>query len=205
MQGVITSNHIEKSLRYQEYRAFIDRLLEEDKTTGAKQSPRLVEFTRLNVHRMRRLDKTAVLDQNFVDKLGQVTEKWIWLVITEAWCGDAAQILPVLQKATEISPNITLRLLFRDENPEVMDAYLTGGGRAVPKLICLKADTLEEIGVWGPRPAPAQQMVMDYKANPNIPYDQLSEDVQRWYTKNKAVTLQEEFTKLLDEWIRISQ
>jgi hypothetical protein len=201
MQPVISEKHIEKSMSYLAYREMIDMLLAEDKTTGLVQSPRLIAFTRLNVQRMRRLDKTTILNTDLVNKLERVPEKWIWLVLTEAWCGDAAQLLPVLEKMAAISPNIALRFLLRDENLEVMDAYLTNGGRAVPKLISLRAHNLEEVGTWGPRPALAQQMMMDYKANPVIFYEQLGEDLQRWYTKDKSLTFQEEFSYLLDEWI----
>lgn len=201
MQTIITEKHIEKSISYLAYREMIDMLLAEDKTTGLVQSPRLIAFTRLNVQRMRRLDKTALLNSDLVNKLVLVTEKWIWLVLIEAWCGDAAQLLPVMEKMAAVSPSITLKLLLRDENLEVMDAYLTNGGRAIPKLVCLSARNLEVVGTWGPRPAPAQQMVMDYKANPVISYEQLGEDLQRWYTKDKSLTFQEEFSYLLDEWI----
>ena len=60
-----------------------------------------------------------------------------WLVLTEAWCGDAAQSLPIINKMAEVSDNITLRLILRDENLDVMDQFLQNGrSRSIPKLIC---------------------------------------------------------------------
>ncbi len=62
--------------------------------------------------------------------------------------------------------NIKIRYILRDENPEVMDDYLTNGGRSIPKLVALEEDTLEEQFTWGPRPQEVQQKMLDYKANP---------------------------------------
>jgi hypothetical protein len=74
-----------------------------------------------------------------------------------------------------------------------MDRYLTNGTRSIPKLICLQADTLQEIGTWGPRPAILQQMVMDHKKNPQIPDKEFKESIQAWYAKDKSQHLQQEF------------
>ncbi len=45
--------------------------------------------------------------------------------LTEFWCGDAAQNLPFIQLLAENSPWSEIRYLFRDENTELMDRYLT--------------------------------------------------------------------------------
>jgi hypothetical protein len=83
-----------------------------------------------------------------------------------------------------------------------MDKYLTNGTRSIPKLVCLKADTLEEIGTWGPRPAILQQMATEHKKNPVMADSLFKESLQAWYAKDKAQHLQQEFEDLLVKWLR---
>ncbi len=200
--NVITREHLEKALTYTQYREMTDQLLAEGKTTGPNQSEAMIEYTRMNVQRMRRVDKTTVLSDELVQVLLSVQTKMIWVILTEPWCGDAAQSVPSIIKIADASPNIEAKLLLRDENLDVMDAYLTNGGRSIPKLIALKADTLEELGTWGPRPKPAQQLFLDMKAN-NTPYQEFVEKLHGWYAKDRSLTLQEEFKLLLADWSKL--
>lgn len=200
MSQVITPKHIEKAMNYEQYLQLTEQLLQENRTTGDNHSPAMIEYTRLNDRRMKRLNKTVVLDQLVMDRLNTLNKPWIWLILTEAWCGDAAQNIPVLAKMAEQNENIELKLILRDENPEVMDAYLTEGGRSIPKMICLTPE-LEEIGTWGPRPEPVQQMVRDFKKEENSDYKVFLEKVQLWYARDKTMTMQAEMIPLLDEWI----
>ncbi|WP_299702956.1 thioredoxin family protein [uncultured Pontibacter sp.] len=199
---VITSEHLAKAMTYTQYRELIDTLLAENKTTGTNHSEAMVEYTRMNAQRMRRVEKTTVLDNELVDLMLSVQNKMIWVILTEAWCGDAAQTVPALVKIADASPLIEVKLLLRDENPEVMDAYLTNGGRSIPKLIVLDADTLEEIGTWGPRPEPAQQLFMDLKAQ-EAPYKEFVEKLHGWYGKDRSQTLLQEFKSLIRDWARL--
>jgi hypothetical protein len=159
--------YLSKAINYTSYLAVIQDLISEHKTTGPLQTPDRIEFTNLNFHRMQRLNKTIVLNEDLQMAVDNLKKRWTWLVITEAWCGDAAQTIPLMHAITVASKGkIDLKLILRDENVELMDKYLTNGGRAIPILLCLDADTLEEKGIWGPRPADAQKMVMDFKQNP---------------------------------------
>jgi hypothetical protein len=200
LTAAITQQHIAAAYSYQEYRIMLDELLASNQTTGPKQTPDLVQYTKLNIQRMHRLDKTALLHESLVEKIKQVADKWIWLVLTEGWCGDAAQLIPYFVKMTHVNKNISLKFLLRDENPKVMERYLTNGTCSIPKLICLHADTLADIGTWGPRPVTAQQMVREYKNDPQIPYREFTEILHTWYTKDKAHQLQQEFEELLLKW-----
>jgi hypothetical protein len=198
---VITPEHLAKAYTYAQYRALISSLLAEGKTTGPKQYPALLKYAELNVQRMQRWDRTAVLNEGLLIALREVKGPWIWLVLTEGWCGDAAQSLPIIIKMAEVNPNISIKLLLRDENLDIMDHYLTNGGRSIPKLICLKADTLEEIGNWGPRPAVLQSIMLTTKANnPEITIEELGEIIHTWYAKDKSQHLQNEFEALVQEW-----
>lgn len=198
----ITHEKLTNTITYTQYRELIDKLLAENKTTGTNHSPEMVEYTRLNLHRMSRMEKTVKLDDELVQVLLSVQTKMIWVVLTEAWCGDAAQSLPALVKIADASPLIDLQLLLRDENEEVMDAYLTNGGRSIPKLIALEAETLKQIGTWGPRPEPAQQLFMEMKRQ-ELPFKELAEKLHTWYAKDRSQTLQNEFKHLLRKWAKL--
>jgi len=200
MNSIVAQSVLEKAISYQEYKELIVRLLNEGKTTGEKQSVELTEYTKLNIHQMGRLEKTVSIIDDLTDLLTDYKKSLAWLVLAESWCGDVAQNLPVLDKMAELSSGIELKILLRDENPEIMNNYLTNGGTAIPKLICLQKDNGKEMGTWGPRPEPVQQMVMDFKNSGEKDYKQLIEKAQIWYAKDETATIQAEFIKLLNHW-----
>lgn len=199
-EQVITPDAISDGTDYNEYRLMIDELLEQGKTTGTNHSDAMVHYTKMNVQRMRRLDKQIQFSDDLVDQLNQVDEKWIWLVLTEAWCGDAAQNIPAIAKMAGQSEYIDLKLILRDQHLDIMDEYLTDGGRSIPKLICLNAETLEEIGTWGPRPAEAQKKALKWKDDPDISKKEWVEMLHKWYAQDKTQTQQTEFKQLIEEW-----
>lgn len=199
-EQVITPEVISGSMDYKSYRAMIDALLGEGKTTGTNHSKAMVEYTKMNVHRMNRLDKQVRLSKTLREGLQAVDDRWIWLVLTEAWCGDAAQNIPVIVRMAEQSDNINLRFILRDEHPEIMDQYLTNGGRSIPKLVCLDAATMEEIGTWGPRPNEAQEKSMKWKDDPDISNREWAERLHKWYADNRTTDIQEEFEDLIQDW-----
>jgi hypothetical protein len=192
-------NYIEKSMTYAEYIKLIDDLLMDGKTTGPNQSEAMFNYGKLNRQRMHRLEKTVHLKDSLTAVARGVTRKMIWLIITEGWCGDAAQNIPVIEKIAAENENIETRYLLRDENLELMDQYLVNGGRAIPILVSLDAETLKEIDHWGSRPAIAQAYLMEMKAA-GIEKKAMMENLQRWYLANKEQAIQEEFQSLLVKW-----
>ena len=186
-------------MTYTAYRQLTDELLAQNKTTGLNQSEALLHYTKLNVTRMNRLDKTTILTADTLEKLADITEPQIWLVLTEAWCGDAAQVVPVMNKLAEANPNIILRFILRDENPAVMDAFLTNGTRSIPKLIAINPDTLEVFATWGPRPQVLQDILMPQLQeikqiqDPELRKQRMDEWktlAQSWYNKDKTQNTQ---------------
>lgn len=197
-------NYIEKSMTFAEYIKLIDDLLLDGKTTGTNQSEAMFNYGKLNRQRMHRLEKTVALIDSVKEKARNVERRMIWLIITEGWCGDAAQNIPTIEKIAAESPNIETRYVLRDENLELMDKYLTYGARSIPKLVALDAETLEELGTWGPRPQAAMNYFLEMKKN-GLEKPQLMENIQRWYLQDKERSLQKEFEGLLDEWSGKSQ
>ena len=148
---------------------------------------------------MYRLEKTIVLNESLRDKAQKIGRPQIWLVITEGWCGDAAQNIPVIEKIAAENDLIETRYVLRDENPQLMDAYLTHNARSIPKLIALDAKTLEELGTWGPRPQTAMDYFFEMRES-GLEKPLIMENLQRWYNSDKNRSLQAEFVLLLDSW-----
>ncbi|GJM31043.1 MAG: thioredoxin [Saprospiraceae bacterium] len=197
----ISKEVLNSALTYPMYRELIEGLLSQNKTTGADHSESMLDYTRINGVRMNRLDRTTKLTETTITLLKEIQQPMIWLVITEGWCGDAAQILPVMHHIAEANPNIELKLILRDEHPEIMDAFLTKGARSIPKLIILDAHSREVLGSWGPRPAEVQKMVMDAKkkmqkisAQEEITSlnNQVKIDTQKWYISDRTQRIQSE-------------
>lgn len=166
------------------------------KSTAKQESQNLLEYSKLNVVRMNRLDKTVQLIPELEDAVLGIQATQTWLVLTEGWCGDAAQIIPVLNKIAALNPHIALRLLLRDENPGLMDRYLTRGkSRSIPKLIVLN-EQHEELFNFGPRPTVLQEMFYHMKANA-MSNEAVKEEIHGWYTHDKTITTQQELLQLL--------
>ncbi|QOD59516.1 thioredoxin family protein [Polaribacter haliotis] len=194
MKEIIEKSLI-KTLSYKKYRVLISDLLSAGKSTGSEQSAALTNYSLLNDRRMKRLDKTIKISNETVLEFKQIQEPQIWLVITEGWCGDAAQNLPVINKIAETNSKIDLKIVLRDDNLELMDLFLTNDGRAIPKLIALDTNN-DVIFTWGPRPTVATKMVADYKAENGSLDAQFKQDLQVWYNKNKGQSVQDDFIAL---------
>lgn len=191
--------YIEKGMTFEQYSRLTDELVAAGQTTGPNQTVELAEYTKLNQSRMRRLMKNAPLSQSLIETARNLRVNWIWLILTEAWCGDAAQNIPTIEKIAIENDRITTLYLLRDENLELMDKYLTNGGRAIPKLICLDAETFEEIGTWGSRPAAAYDLFYSLKEQ-SLEKTEIIERIHRWYVEDNTRSLQKEFEVLLKNW-----
>ena len=191
--------YIDRSISFAEYVKLIDDLLLDGKTTGPNQSDAMFNYGKLNRQRMHRLEKTVTIDPELKAAAGSMNRKMIWLTITEGWCGDAAQNIPVIEKIAAESNNIETRYVLRDENLELIDRFLTGGARSIPKLIALDAETLEVLGTWGARPAAAQALYDDLKSR-DVEKTLIMENLQRWYNADKNVSIQREFAALIKQW-----
>ncbi|MEN8912383.1 MAG: thioredoxin family protein [Polaribacter sp.] len=186
---------LENAISYPEYRTLVHDLLSVGKSTGPIQSEALTNYSLLNDRRMKRLDKTIKISDETKAVFKSITEKQTWLVLTEGWCGDAAQNLPVIQKLAAENENIALKIVLRDEYLELMDLFLTNGGRSIPKVIVLDAQNNVQ-HTWGPRPTLATEMMTDYKAKNGSIDAQFKQDLQVWYNKNKGQSVQEDFVNM---------
>jgi hypothetical protein len=193
----INKESIGQGYSYQEYRAKLADLLLEGKSSGDEQSEALTHYSQLNVTRMNRLDKTIVISTEYTQQLQSLKGTYLWLVLAEGWCGDAAQILPVIHKMAMQSEAVELQVLFRDENEELMNRFLTNGSKGIPKLIILDKNTLEVLGDFGPRPKGAKQLMLDYKAEHGLIDETAKSNLQLWYFHDKGASIQQEIMDLM--------
>lgn len=193
----IIKDSLAKSTSYNTYRSLVSNLLENGKSTGPNQSDALLNYSMLNDKRMARLDKKIKLSDETIERLNKIEKEQTWLLITEGWCGDAAHVLPVMNKMSNENEHINLKVVLRDENVALMNQFLTNGSMSIPKLVVLdKEDNV--ISSWGPRPSIATKMVNDYKEKHGSLDADFKKDLQMWYNKNKGVNIQEDLLAFLE-------
>lgn len=195
--STIFAESIKEKFSYKEYREYMSALLKQGLSTGHTQNEDLMHYSTLNEVRMNRLDKTIVLPDEAKEALKNLKKEYTLLVISEGWCGDAAQILPVMNKITEAAPKLEMEIVLRDDNPQLMDEYLTNGARSIPKLILIEKETNTVRGSWGPRPHGALQLVLDYKEKHGVFDMDAKTALQKWYLEDKGLSTVEEIVLLL--------
>jgi len=188
-----------EGISYTSYRELVDQLLAAHQTTGLDHSEAMLHYTKMNVQRMKRVEKTTVLNEELTAAIEKITHKYNFLVITEGWCGDAAQIVPVLDRIVLAAPDkFTLRLVLRDQNLPLIDAHLTNGGRAIPVLLILNENKEVVLPKWGPRPAILQSLLVEWRKE-HSDQMQVAELLHGWYAKDKTQTTQKELSSLLSQ------
>jgi len=182
----IIKKSIDKALSYQDYRVLVKKLAEKNTNSGLEKAEDLANYTKLNDRRMRRWDKTIKISEDAQQKILKFNQKIIWLIITESWCGDAAHVIPALNKMAELNSNIEIKIVLRDDNLKLMDFFLTNGGRAIAKVIMVDTETGDVLNTYGPRPTEATELVNEYKHKNGKITPDFKEDLQHWYNKDKG-------------------
>ncbi len=195
MESIISAA-LEKAVSYGEYRRIVTDLLAEGKSSGHVQSEDLTHYSLLNQTRMNRLEKTVKADAEIVNSLSSLGRHYTWLVLSEGWCGDAAQLLPIMEILAKSVDTVDLKIVFRDDNPELMDLFLTNGARSIPKLIVLDQDR-RVLGQWGPRPKDAAALIARHKAEKGVVDEEAKTELQLWYLHDKGLSTQRELAALM--------
>lgn len=197
---MINAENLQKSFTYDEYQAYSKKRFALNKTTG--EAPEVntefyLHYTKLNLSRTSRVEKKVLLADGILTELAKISQPQIWVILVESWCGDVPHNLPIIQKMTEFQPLIKLQILLRDENPNVMDKYLTNGGRSIPKLIAFNEDLSQELFTWGPRPEALQAEIDTWKAAGTL-FPEIAEKSQQWYNQDKGQQLQKELLQRIE-------
>ena len=191
------ANAIEEAFSYGQYSHLVQTMANEAKSTGDAPTEAYINYTKLNAKRMQRWDKTLKFPEESVNILESLSKKVNWLVFTESWCGDASPALPVMNKISQINPNITFKIILRDEHPQLMQLFLTNGAWSIPKLVQLEPESNRVIGTWGPRSTKATQLVDAFKLQHGALTAEFRESLQIWYNKDKGQSILEDLLILL--------
>lgn len=194
----LVKESLKHSLTYQQYREVVNHLVVENSNTGHEKTETLANYTMLNDRRMKRWDKTVKVSEQVKTTVQKKPINQTWLVITESWCGDAAHVIPAINKIAELNGGIQLKLVLRDENEALMNQFLTNGSRSIPKLIMVDNDTETVVNTYGPRPSTATALVEDYKAKYGKLTAEFKEELQHWYNKDKGQTVIADLLALLN-------
>lgn len=197
MNNTITQQVLDNAYSYEEYKELVQKLINNNDTTGESKSEANIYFTKLNAERTKRIEKTTIIDKKFKSEVEKISQPLIFFVIAESWCGDVAQNLPVIYKIAELNKNINLRIILRDENESIMNEFLTNGAKSIPVCVLLDGETFEVLGKWGPRPGTAMSMMREYKNNPDISHAEANKNIQLWYAKDHTENIQSEFLEMI--------
>jgi thiol-disulfide isomerase/thioredoxin len=181
-------NYYSKSWDYKTYFDFVFSMTKETTDKYAQYYP-------INYKRMERLNSTLVIPDQIQNKINQL-KPLTYLVLSEGWCGDCAQIIPVLAKMTEVSKNIELKILIAAQNNELLEKYPTNNSLSVPVVIGMDKETNQEKFVWGARPKFGLELLKKYKSDKNYTKDEFQKDLQMAYNKDKGITIMNELIAL---------
>ncbi len=181
-------------LSYINYYQKIQNFASEKTTSGHDVTAERIEITKLNLHRMKRLNEAK-----FENELILLTTPIAAAIITEAWCGDSAQNIPWLEHFfNSCSPKITSQYFFRDDNPELMNQFLTNGSRSIPKCILFNKQNGEVLGTWGPRPEEIKNWLAELRSeNPEMPKHDWEIELHKYYTKNNGAAIMSDLSKII--------
>lgn len=153
------------------------------------------EYRKLNYQRSTRLEKTFIPTDETKQIFSNINQLQTWIVITETWCGDSAQNLPVIAKLAQLNDKVDFKIVLRDSNLEFMDLYLTNSGRAIPKLIVLDKND-KELFQWGPRPVEARNLFTKLK-NEGMAKSDINMQLHLWYGRNRGKEVEKEISDLI--------
>lgn len=194
-KNLIISKKLSSSFSYSEFKEYSEKIVDSLKSSELnEEDSALFEYRKLNLARINRVEKTYEPSDKIKDVISRIG-KQIWMIITEDWCGDSAQNLPAIEKIASLNDSITLKIVLRDKNLDLMDLYLTDGKKSIPKLIALDEE-FNEIFIWGPRPQKAQEYFDNLK-NQGLAKEEIIKEIHSWYAKDKCQSLENEFIKLL--------
>ena len=189
-----TKEKIEKYLSVEDYQSFFEKLSRKEIVEKPYDNEAYFLYTEANYKRSEKIKSKVELNKKLYNELNEGIDDWTWILITEPWCGDASFIQPVIE-AICIAGDIDLKIALRDKNEELMDAYLTNGGKSIPKLVVLDGN-LKELFSWGPRPAELQAQIQDLLKNGGTMDDKLKL-AHQWYRKYGNEAIQKELLDLI--------
>jgi hypothetical protein len=162
---------------------------------GAPEFDEMIATAEANAELWSAVWRRAEVPDEYVRRVAALGGAWHLLVLSEDWCGDAVNAVPVIVKLAELSPNVDVRVLARDENPDLMDLHLTGTSRSIPVVVMLDEE-FQEQGWWGPRPAELQRWVLG--PGRALEKEARYRQVRSWYARDAGRTILEEVVATME-------
>jgi Thioredoxin len=157
--------------------------------------PEFLERTSTNRELWHGIWQRASVPHALVDRIRRTGSRWRLLVLADDWCGDAVNSIPPVAKLVQQCDNLELRVIPRDENPDLMDAHLKGTSRSIPVIVLLDEHFVER-GWWAPRPSDLQDWVT--QKGLQLPKGERYLHVRRWYAKDRGTSTLEEIVRLVE-------
>lgn len=184
-----------KAIPFEEYFQKTEAIINKNESELSSEEKKMLEYYKLGVQRMGRMIKSYKADEAQLKSLEEKNFKGKFLIISEGWCGDAGQTVPAVSLFFKDKNEV--RVIYRDENPELMDKFLTNGTRSIPIVVILDEND-EVITHWGPRPAYGTELLKKHKESPETyTKQQFYNDIQLYYAKNRGFDVINEILDLI--------
>jgi hypothetical protein len=157
----------------------------QERFRNAETFPEFLDSVQSHVDLWHQLYERARLPAEAIEAVQAIKGTWRFFVLAEDWCGDAVHILPFLARLEETFSSFELRILSRDENPDLMDTHLTNGSRSIPVVMILD-EAYEEVGWWGPRPGPLQELF--HREIKHLPKEERFSRIRAWFARDRGKT-----------------
>lgn len=197
MNKAVVEKYISESISWEDYFQLTEKIVAKEISAPIYEDEKMWQYTQANLLRMQNVLKNITINSKLYNELTAVKQSYYWVLITEPWCGDASQIVPAIHTLANCTDKINLRIVLRDSADDLMNLYLTNGGKAIPKLICVNEKMEEELFVWGPRPVALQEIVTANKDRTDISFGEKVRMIHAWYEADISQTLQKEFIDLI--------
>lgn len=199
MSALSIQDYLANGISYEDYVHLLKDKLNLGLTTDGLKDESLVNYSKLNFSRKKRLSKTLKLGIDYLERVERIEKEINFLVITEGWCGDAAQILPILDLIVKSNSHFESKVVLREEHPELMEAYSYNGTKSIPIIIGFELQGEKVLFQWGPRPEPMLELTRKWKIDESYSKVDFSKDLQDWYNTDKGRTTVEEIVTLLEK------
>lgn len=177
-----------------DYQNYFQSIINQEIASHPYDNEEYLAYTKLNFSRFNRWLKHGEIQPENIDTILSICEPQEWIIISEHWCGDAAHSVPFMVKLASFNSLINVKFQLRDAVGSEIDSYLTNGTKSIPLLIARKNG--EDIFCWGARPKPCQEFIDELKKS-NPTFDQLKENIQKWYNEDKGTEIQNEICSLV--------
>ena len=182
-------------MTFSDYQLYFQHVINAENPVAPYTDDAYLHYAKLNWSRQQRWLKVGELHLGLSALIESIKTEQTWLVITEPWCGDAAHIVPFIDKIAQLNPLISLEIELRDAPPFQIEKYLTGTSKSIPKLV-IRDEEKKDILVWGPRPKGCQDVYDRMKAE-NADFEATKLQIQSWYNLDKGKSFQQELLDAL--------